>query len=607
MSDSNGKPFGFGTLSNIPMENTNQGYVTVTHPEDVGPISCPSIANVATSTENGVYIPGYALFLQQEYDKPYEGNPCPPVYPVITYLDEGTVESGMYAGYHRIIGFRTWDGPGGEVPSPYFFITKDYKTYKIVTHPLMYVPDLADGKTALASFQTIVDKNKVTGIVDDVKDKINFPYPHTLGYGSFIYKLTGVNQSIPKNAREINDTIRADMLASDARFGTYGYGVGSDEKRAELAKPFEVLKTYYEGTTKIYRTNRDGHTATYSLVFDPTLRGSTEKTYTSYGQSTPTPCGINPDLYTTKNISIDELRKIGVTKTDTEIYVLKDLNHPILKAQYIEKVGQYASDVQTFASLNGQKTAKMPTYEEYVAKNPIIFFKDFFGRLVALGEFDYKIDGGCGKPVIYLYPKTPTTVRVSFKNAVQLTTHIPAYSYGDRKGWAVRVEPDGTLHDVSDEAEDVDCDIYEDAHVGSEYALEACEKNEYPYIYWAGNTFEKYPNMKEGFVVKANKLKQTLEDKLEQIGLSEKEVNDMVEYWYPEMIKNKTPYYRISFMQTAVLNKFIPMNVIPKPDTTIRVFLDWEPLSSFKVVAPQILTKTSRTGFTYVEWGGLRR
>jgi hypothetical protein len=86
-----------------------------------------------------------------------------------------------------------------------------------------------------------------------------------------------------------------------------------------------------------------------------------------------------------------------------------------------------------------------------------------------------------------------------------------------------------------------------------------------------------------------------------------KEINDFIEYWHGEMLKKNAPYYRISFMQTGIMNTFIPMTVTPSPDTSIRVFLDWEPLSEFKTIVPQQLVKTSRQGFTMVEWGGLKR
>ena len=582
---------------------------------------CWHVDNVATTTDDhGVYTTGLRLFVQQVYDKPDASSTCPATFPVISYIEDGVVSSGVYAGYHRVIGFRTWDGPYGDIPTPYFFITKDYKTYKIVTHPLTQEP-LGYGKTVashLAAFQAIVDARKVTGLADDIKDKINFSFAHTLPMGSLTYVLTRINTELGTSSALLGTTsqgyeIYSDVLDSSKSFGTYASS--SD------AAIFARLRDYYVGTTKIYVRNTSGIVAEYKLTL-PTKKilprdayaypsllyaediKTKESIFDEYNQVTPTPCGMSPDMYVAQNIADADVRKIGTHTTGLQLYTFTDVNHPILTAEYKEKISQY--DKTIFGELNNN--APIPTYAEYVAKHPVLLFKDAWNRWVVVGEYDYKLDGGCGKPVIYLYPKTTTNVRVNFKHVVQLTTDIPEYSYGMFTGWSVQAEPDGTLHDVSIEAQDKNvCDQYKKSHPGSEYALDACKRNEYPYIYWAGNTFETYPSMKEGFVVRAKNLKKTLEEKLTQIGLTDSEINDMVSYWYPEMMQKNAPFYRISFMQTQALNTFIPMNIIPRPDTMIRVFLDWEPLRESIPLAPQQLVKTPRQGFTYVEWGGLRR
>jgi len=57
------------------------------------------------------------------------------------------------------------------------------------------------------------------------------------------------------------------------------------------------------------------------------------------------------------------------------------------------------------------------------------------------------------------------------------------------------------------------------------------------------------------------------------------------------------------------MNQFIPMEITPRPDTVLRVFLDWSPLASMPGVipVPENLIHTNRTGFTLVEWGGLKQ
>lgn len=102
-------------------------------------------------------------------------------------------------------------------------------------------------------------------------------------------------------------------------------------------------------------------------------------------------------------------------------------------------------------------------------------------------------------------------------------------------------------------------------------------------------------------------MKSVLDEKLIKIGLTDFERADMESYWMHQMLAKDAPYYRITLFQTDDLNTFIPMNVLPRPDTVIRVFLDWEPLNESVAIKPQEIRHIDRTGFTYVEWGGLMR
>ena len=93
------------------------------------------------------------------------------------------------------------------------------------------------------------------------------------------------------------------------------------------------------------------------------------------------------------------------------------------------------------------------------------------------------------------------------------------------------------------------------------------------------------------------------------IPVNDKEKNDFISYWLPDMLAKNTPYYRISFLQTNDLNSLFPMQVSPSPDTTFRLFLDYSPLTGKpqKIPQPQTLDKLVRNGFTLVEWGGLKQ
>ena len=48
----------------------------------------------------------------------------------------------------------------------------------------------------------------------------------------------------------------------------------------------------------------------------------------------------------------------------------------------------------------------------------------------------------------------------------------------------------------------------------------------------------------------------------------------------------------------------MPLIISPKPDTMIRVMMEWKGLDKYVEVQEQELTQVNREGFTVVEWGG---
>jgi hypothetical protein len=244
-----------------------------------------------------------------------------------------------------------------------------------------------------------------------------------------------------------------------------------------------------------------------------------------------------------------------------------------------------------------------PTFNDYVSKDPVLLFFDPFGRLEGTGEQDYGGYGECGKPVVYLYPTQPTEVHVQFEVPMELTTDIPTYT----TGWDVLANPNGQLKDL--QPQDTNCSAIDTSAFGSEYAADACKSGIYPYLYWEGRTSNSYPHESDGWIVSKNNLASFMNSTLDSIGFSAQEKSDMVSYWIPEMLKKNMPYYRISFFQTAQMDQFIPMKVTPQPQSVYRLFLDWSPLDKepSTPLKPETLSHVVRSGFTLVEWGGLKQ
>jgi len=346
--------------------------------------------------------------------------------------------------------------------------------------------------------------------------------------------------------------------------------------------------------------------------------------FTKYSTPFPDSCGNSTSSSTIlQNVTQKDLTKIS-SANGVDIYKLSNPLHPLYKAQYKLKVDlgtnvEYRQDpnateagipgkeveVDTFTSSN-PNTPK-PTFEQYVAENPLLFFIDPWDRIATLGEYEYLLPGGCGKPVVYLYPSVPTKVNVKFLANIQLTTDIPKYVAN--LGWNVLANPNGELQDL--QTQYTNCDIFNNSHLGSEYAKNACVRNNYPYLYWSGNRIgAEYPKQSNGWIVEKKDLNSFLNAKLDSMRLNQKERTDMLQYWIPYLSNKSGNYFRVSFLQTKEMNALAPMQITPKPDKVFRIFLDWD---NFKTkpdfeIQPQILDKlNSRDGFTVVEWGGLKK
>ncbi len=320
-----------------------------------------------------------------------------------------------------------------------------------------------------------------------------------------------------------------------------------------------------------------------------------EDLFDSYKTAFPAACGVGNVTYAIKNINEDDLMRIGTNEMG-DVWKLKDPDHPLLKLAYKIKVEDAYDD--WFLEINNME--RKPTFEEYVAQNPLLIIKDHWGRYVVVGEWDYIMEGGCGKPVIYLYPEEETKVSVRFLSNIDITTDIPDYD-GE---WYVLAQPDGTLQNLKKN----DCSDDDFEKFGSEYALEACQKNEYPYLYWAGNSLgHTYQSIREGWIIPRDELEQFLEQKLLEVGLTQGEMEDMVSYWIPEMLSTESSYFKVGFLQNKEMNELVPMQITPTPDSIFRIFLDWYPLADMpdQLPEPQKLDHVQRRGFTVIEWGGL--
>ena len=123
-------------------------------------------------------------------------------------------------------------------------------------------------------------------------------------------------------------------------------------------------------------------------------------------------------------------------------------------------------------------------------------------------------------------------------------------------------------------------------------------------LYWEGkNTNSKFDGlMNEGFCVKGEDSAIFLEEKLKILGLNEREAEEFIVYWLPKLEKNKYNYIRFETMEE--INENMPIDIVPKPDTVIRVMMEFKGLEDEIDVKEQKLETPARNGFVAVEWGG---
>ena len=178
------------------------------------------------------------------------------------------------------------------------------------------------------------------------------------------------------------------------------------------------------------------------------------------------------------------------------------------------------------------------------------------------------------KPVIYLYPKETMDISVQLNiKYSKFTTIYPKFN--GKNSWNVKAKPNGDIL-INDKT--------------------------YPYLFWEAESYAPY-DTNEGFIVSEKNAEKFLEEKLEILGLNEKEKTDFITYWLPVLLKNKLSL--CSFQSQKYFDNF-ELNITPKPDSLIRVFVIIKKLDSPINIKEQKLVSNERKGFTAIEWGGSR-
>lgn len=179
------------------------------------------------------------------------------------------------------------------------------------------------------------------------------------------------------------------------------------------------------------------------------------------------------------------------------------------------------------------------------------------------------------KPVIYLYPQSPTAVDVQVVTSGQIVVSDPHYPQG---GWRnVLATPEGTL-----------------TYNGKQYSELFYESSV--------NDFQK---PEQGITIAKAQLPQRMSAILDKLGLIGKEKQEFLDFWLPKLQALPSPYVYFSLLDTSAKASVDKVTINPKPDTQIAFIAYFKPVDSAdNGTVLQLPATPQRVGFVSVEWGG---
>jgi hypothetical protein len=513
----------------------------------------------------------------------------------VKYLKVGTVKEGKYAQFDIILvaTHLVYDGPSSPAPALSHYLRRGdevvYLPYADVANGDEKRPITSDsfGDGKIRSKFDISAPNQKIDTETRIVELASYPEEFTGRSDREVFvKNTYAGPAFFSRERlkyvlthpTLGEVWMADSLSKNASsFELNSYlGVRTDTT-GKTSKSVRV-KQYYDPVANggFYLKRPDGVTVSYRLKFDifdefnregvlqATWNDGTrnEDGYEEY----PSGCGLSAYVYdVTNDINMNkELVKIGATLQGDALYGYKDTKSKAFQEMY----GYFKNGYSLLQT-------KDLTEKQFLDMRPAVFWIDPFGRLLKFQNAQLVPLAECGKPVVYLYPQETIPVSVQVFPNEGVSVSEPAYN----DGWKVMATPDGKLINVTD-------------------------GKPYPYLFWEGGSSVLYQPSDQGFVVGQDELGQFFDDKLALLGLVGREIDDFKEFWIPKMQELHKPYYFVTFLPRQQIDAMAPLDIVPKPDTTIRVMMDYEGRDTDEAVNGYPIHTPERHGFTAVEWGG---
>ena len=173
------------------------------------------------------------------------------------------------------------------------------------------------------------------------------------------------------------------------------------------------------------------------------------------------------------------------------------------------------------------------------------------------------------KPNIYLYPEETQMVKVTFLYPQRLTEVIPSYEHY----WQVEAAPNGLLDGT------------------------------YGFLFYEAIVQESLFQQNHGWVLSVDNRVEDFESMLNLYGFNATEQKDFIEFWQGRLCEDIS--YAVYPQGTRIIDQAMPVEVMPEPDRSYRIWFYYIPYDGQAVVEPETVEFIERQGFTLVEWGGM--
>jgi hypothetical protein len=325
----------------------------------------------------------------------------------VSYYEAGTYTTGKYKDYKRIIAFYAPEETSYSFCCSDVFATSDMQSFVLSTAS---PSDLSLGTYSAKVSSTAELPTLFTPTVD-------------LGDDNFVLVMqpNSLVSTLPKGAKALDGKNTQFKIYSDGP--TVTDTQSTDGMSDAAINALKIEKQYLSTTNNVFLQDSTGLTAAYTIAdkqhadafvsadkktnpifsydvfpIKATNLTSSASLYQTYGSLVPSICGTG-NVYAL-NIADKDLKTVA-TMGSLQFYTLKDPGGALNQAQYYDKVtslneatlGGGESDMQedtgdsaTDSSDQVQTTPTGPTFQDYVAKTPIIMVKDPWGRWLGFGE-----------------------------------------------------------------------------------------------------------------------------------------------------------------------------------------------------------------------------